>query len=233
MNKPFTTGIGGMATTHDPALAEKIRSHCHKELHRPGRKAAVMLSIQRMIYRLFIYPRTTALATSLFRWLTRKGLVVGSSSTCELVPEMAEDFFKGMGRGQARAGLRHVRKIEANLHHRREMARTYDRLLHEADWNVPPIPQSMEPVLVRYPVRVADKQRAVHEAPGAKVEIGTWFECPLHPIETPMHLYGYQDGMCPLAEKACREVVNLPTHPRANGKTARRSVAFITDIGKA
>lgn len=231
-NKPFTTGIGGMATTNDHVLAEKIQSLRQQEMHRPGTKVAIMLSLQRMVYRLFIYPRTTALAASLFRWLTRKGIVVGSSSSAEFVPEMAEDFFMGMGAGQARAGLRQMRKIEKNLLHRCEMAQTYDRLLREAGWDVPTIPQHMEPILVRYPVRVANKQRVVHKAPVAGVEIGTWFECPIHPIETPMHLYDYQEGMCPVAEKACREVVNLPMHQRANENTARRSVAFVTDMGK-
>ena len=37
-----------------------------------------MLAVQRLVYRSVIYPRTTALATNLFRWLTRKGAVVGS-----------------------------------------------------------------------------------------------------------------------------------------------------------
>ncbi|MCX5677234.1 MAG: hypothetical protein NTX87_19790, partial [Planctomycetota bacterium] len=54
---------------------------------------------------------------------------------------------------------------------------------------------------------------------------------PLHPIETPMELYGYQAGLCPVAEKASREVVNLPTHPRADEATARRSVDFVRAIG--
>jgi dTDP-4-amino-4,6-dideoxygalactose transaminase len=34
--------------------------------------------------------------------------------------------------------------------------------------------------------------------------------------------------MCPEAEKACREVVNLPLHPRVNEKTVRRTSDFIT-----
>jgi dTDP-4-amino-4,6-dideoxygalactose transaminase len=91
----------------------------------------------------------------------------------------------------------------------------------------------MDPVLVRYPVRVADKARAVAEAPSRGVEIGTWFECPLHPIETPLEQYDYRLGQCPVAEQACREVVNLPTHPRANEATARRSVEFVARIGSA
>ncbi len=232
-NKPFTTGIGGMVTTSDSDLAGKIECLCREELRSPPAGAAMMLSAQRTVYRAFIFPRTTAFATSLFRWLTRKGVVVGSSATCEFVPAEPESFFAGMSAGQARAGLRQLRKIEKNLAHRRKMARLYDGLLREAGWDVPQIPDDMDAVLVRYPVRVADKARAVAEAPRHFVELGTWFECPLHPIETPMALYGYEAGMCPVAEKACREVVNLPTHPRAGAATARRSVAFLTEIGPA
>jgi len=232
-NKPFTTGIGGMATTSDGDLAAGIEALCAEQLQQPSAAAAGMLSLQRLVYRLLIYPRTTAFATALFRWLTRKGAVIGSSSTAEFVPEMAEDFFMGMSRSQARAGLRQMRRIEANLAHRRQMGRLYDDLLREAGWDVPEIPDTMDPVLVRYPVRVADKARAIAEAPRHCVELGTWFECPLHPIETPMKLYGYENGMCPVAEKACREVVNLPTHPRAGAATARRSMAFLGNIGPA
>jgi dTDP-4-amino-4,6-dideoxygalactose transaminase len=81
-NKPFTTGIGGLATTDDADLAGKI-DRIAADAVAPPAKAAAMLAIQRLIYRLFIFPRTTAFATSLFRWLTRKGAVVGSSSTAE------------------------------------------------------------------------------------------------------------------------------------------------------
>ena len=231
-NKPFTTGIGGMATTDDEALASKIQQVRREELTAPSGRAAGLLAMQRVVYRLLIYPRTTALAARLFRWLARRGLVVGSSSTTEFTPTMPEDFFAGMSESQARAGLRHMRKIEANLAHRRTMRDLYGRLLAEAGWDVPPIPKEMDPVLVRYPVRVADKDRAVAEAPGWGVEIGTWFECPLHPIETPMGLYGYEDGMCPVAEKACREVINLPTHCRAGESTALRGIRFVTEIGR-
>ena len=232
-NKPFTTGIGGMVTTDDANLAEKIQLLCEKELLSPPTKASCLLAIQRFIYRAFVYPRTTAIATILFRWLTRKGIVIGSSTTCEFEPRMPDDFFMGMSSGQGRAGLRQMKKIEQNIAHRKKMQAIYDNLLTQAGWNVPKIPDYMEPVLVRYPVRVADKQLAIAKAPRKFVELGTWFECPLHPIETPMHMYNYREGMCPVAEKACREVVNLPTHPRANESTAKRSVEFVQSIGSS
>lgn len=232
-NKPYTTGVGGIATTSDDALAGRIRELIEREACAPRTKEQLMLAIQRLVYRTTIFPRTTAMAQTLFRWLTKKGLVVGSSSTCEFQPTMEADFFKRMGPGQARAGLRQVRRLEGNIAHRRRMRQAYDELLRQAGWDVPALPEWMDPVLVRYPVRVADKRRAIDEAPGHGVEIGTWFECPLHPVETPMHLYDYRDGQCPAAEQACREVVNLPTHPRAGRKTAQRSVRFVQQIGPA
>ena len=232
-NKPFTTGIGGMVATSNTELADKIRDLCAAELAAPRFKTTLLLSLQRLVYRLLVYPKTTVMAQSLFRWLTRKGVVVGSFSTSEFLPEMADDFFMAMGAGQARTGLRQLKKIDANIQHRRTMRHIYDELLEQAGFSVPQIPEHFDPSLVRYPVRVNDKQRAIAKAPGRRVELGTWFECPLHPIETPMHLYGYTEGMCPIAEKACREVINLPTHPRAGRRTAGRSVRFIQDIGPA
>jgi dTDP-4-amino-4,6-dideoxygalactose transaminase len=232
-NKPFTTGLGGMAAAADDALAAAIRGIAAKELKPPAAKAALLLSLERTIYRLFIFPWTTAAATSLFRWMTAKRIVVGSSDAGEFDPAMAGGFFSAMSAGQARAGLRQMRKLDANLAHRRAMRKVYEELLRAAGWDVPALPDRLDPVLVRYPVRVADKARAVAEAPRHGVELGTWFEVPLHPKETPMERYDYVMGMCPVAEQACREVVNLPMHPRAGEATARRSVEFLKTIGPA
>jgi len=228
-NKPYTTGLGGMVTTNEPLLAERIEALRRGELCRPGAKEVFMLLAQLMVYRCLIYPRTTALAQQFFRYLTKKGVVVGSSSTCEFRPRMPEGFFKAISGVQARSGLRQLGVIERNLAHRRRMAALYDRLLAERGWPARGHdPQVANPVMVRYPVRITEKDRALSEAAQAGVELGSWFECPLHPIETPLAPYGYQPGMCPEAEKASREVVNLPLHPRAGERTVRRTVDFIT-----
>ena len=227
-NKPFTTGLGGMAVTNDTALAENIDALCKEKRGRPGGKDVLMLTAQLAVYRMFIYPRTTALAQTLFRKLTQKGLVVGSSSTSEFVPEMAADFFKAMSPIQARSGLRQLRKLPNNIAHRKKMAQLYDDLLLPLGWRRPQLDAAVyDPVLVRYPIRVKDKEKALHDAAAAGVELGSWFECPLHPIETPLEAYDYTPGLCPEAEKASSEVVNLPLHPRAGETTARRTVEFI------
>ena len=228
-NKPYTTGLGGMAITSDRELSERIESLTTNEICSPSSREVLMLRMQLIVYRLFIFPRTTAMAQGLFRYLTKKGAIVGSSSTSEFEPVKADDFFKGMSKMQARSGIRQLSKIEKNIAHRRKIAQLYDELLAAKDlkpgrdfrgW--------AEPVLVRYPVRIKEKQKALAQAAKAGIELGSWFECPLHPIETPLASYDYESGMCPEAEKAARQVVNLPLHPRVSEKTAAKTIEFIT-----
>jgi dTDP-4-amino-4,6-dideoxygalactose transaminase len=130
--------------------------------------------------------------------------------------------------------LRQLKKIQQNIAHRVEMAQFYDQLFQQRGWPARTYDRStIQPIMVRYPVRVNQKQEALAEAAKAGVELGSWFECPLHPIETPLAAYNYQVGMCPEAEKAANEAVNLPLHLRANEKTLKRSVEFITKFTQA
>ena len=114
------------------------------------------------------------------------------------------------------------------------MALLYDQLLEERGWAGRKYDKStMDPVMVRYPIRITEKERALAEAAKAGIELGSWFECPLHPIETPLAVYDYQEGMCPEAERASNEVVNLPLHPRAGRRTVARTIDFITQFTQA
>ncbi len=228
-NKPFTTGIGGMAIVNDQNLLQKIEELCSSGMCRPSFKEVAMLAAQLMVYRAFVYPRTTAMIQTVFRFLTSKGAVVGSSSTAEFKPIMAEDFFKAMSSVQACSGLSQLKKIKKNISHRKKMADLYDEMLQEKGWPARSYDRSiMEPVMVRYPLRIGQKEKALADAARAGVELGSWFECPLHPIETPLKMYDYTPGLCREAEKASREVINLPLHPRTNEKTIQRTVEFIT-----
>ena len=233
-NKPYTTGLGGMVITNDTELAATIQSLCESQMCRPSSGEVFMLRAQLAIYRLLIYPRTTALAQNVFRYLTKKGAVVGSSSTNEFQPVMAEDFFKSICKVQARSGLRQLKKISVNIRHRKEMVQFYDQLLEQKQWPARQYDTSItEPVMVRYPVRIDKKNEAIEQAAKAGIELGSWFESPLHPIETPLEVYDYKRGSCPQAEKAAQEVVNLPLHPRVGEKTIRRTVEFITGFTQA
>ena len=233
-NKSLTTGLGGMAMTNESELADTISRLCDSELHNPSAKEAMMLSAQIAVYRMFVYPKTTAIAQNMFRYLTKKGAVIGSCSAIELSPMMAPDFFKGISSIQARSGIRQLAKIDNNIAHRRKMADLYDMLLLEKDWIARKYDKSlMDPVMVRYPLRITGKSKALEEADTLGIELGSWFECPLHPYQTPMEMYDYKIGMCPMAERIAMEAINLPLHPRTSEKTAKRTVDFITRFTQA
>ncbi len=233
-NKPFTTGLGGMALINDMSLVEAIESICNDQMCMPSIKETLMLGAQLAVYRAFIYPGTTALAQTIFRYLTKKGIILGSSNSAEFEPKIADDFFKGMSCVQTCSVLRQLKKVKKNIAHRRQMAELYDKLLKEKSWSSRKYDSSvMDPIMVRYPVRITEKDRALEESAKAGVELGSWFECPLHPIETQLEVYDYQLGMCPEAEKASREVVNLPLHPRASQRTVKMAVDFITKFAEA
>jgi len=90
---------------------------------------------------------------------------------------------------------------------------SYDRALESIRFQPLAEPAYADSVLLRYPVRVPEKQRILAEARRRKIEIGDWYS---RPVDRPESLrdktFGYREGMCPEAERAAAEVVNLPMH---------------------
>ena len=228
-NKPFSTGLGGLALVHDATLAKRVQTE-QASYPPPGRAAAFMLAVQLLVYELCVYPATTALVTRLFRWLTRKGLVIGSSSHAEFEPTMPSGYARGPTPIQCRLGHFEVWRIEQNLAARRWTTAAYMAELPKLGYQVPHLPKYWDTPLLRFPVRVANKAEALAKAASYGVEIGSWFECPLHPIETDQRAFGYVEGMCPEAERAAAEVINLPTHRRVRDRDIDRTLAFMREV---
>lgn len=65
------------------------------------------------------------------------------------------------------------------------------------------------------------------QAREARVELGDWFNAPLHPDIHESDGLGYRQGMCPNAELLARHSVNLPTHPSVDEREAARILDFL------
>ena len=52
----------------------------------------------------------------------------------------------------------------------------------------------------------------------------------LHPAGTEMELFGYPAGMCPEAEKAASDVVNLSTHAQIKANEAQKIIEFLQNF---
>jgi perosamine synthetase len=228
--KPVSTGLGGWARANKPELLLCLRRFHEKECVLPSAREVALLASQVAIRELFSSPRAYAMARSIYQRFYRRGLLVGTSTPDEFQGKMPAEYAKQMSGFQ----LRHLKKqlgSESVQLHRRRLKKTYDAVLESAGLPVFSIPEGTDPVLLRYPIRVRDKKRALAEAQRRGIELGDWYA---HPIDVPKGLeteaFAYRTGMCPEGERAAAEVVNMPMHVRVSEKTAKETVDFLKEF---
>ena len=228
-NKPFSTGLGGLLLINDDELDDRAADILAAEGQKPGTLKNLFLGTQIVAHQYLVRPETTAALMGLYRLLGKLGLAVGSSSNKELRGDMPAGYLTTMAPCQIRKGLREMERIEANIAQRIELTRLYQRELPNVGFRAlsPKIPEGLP--LLRYPVRVANKQEVLAKAKKHRLEIGSWFEVPLHPEGTRMEDFGYRAGMCPEADRASREVVNLPTHLKVQQTVAYKTLDFLKE----
>lgn len=231
-NKPFSTGLGGMLLVNDDELANRVAHIIATEASVPGAMKNLVLRAQILAHKILVRPATAIAVMLLYRALNRLGLVVGSSSQTELAGEMPERYLATMAPCQIRQGLREMARIHENIEHRVRLTKLYQAELPRLGFASLPTSVAEGMPLLRYPVRIANKPKVLASAVRARVEIGSWFEVPLHPEGTRMEAFGYRQGMCPEAEAAAREVVNLPTHRRVTTAVAERTLEFLRKQGR-
>ena len=145
--------------------------------------------------------------------MTQKvGISVGSSSGAELESTMMpERYGMRMGRLQRWKLKKSLVALADIVKARHEAASFYDEFFYDTEIAPPFRPPYAEHGMLRYAVRVRDKERFLARARKLRIPVGDWFVAPLHPVESNLERWGYQSGMCPIAEKASKEVINLPT----------------------
>ena len=98
---------------------------------------------------------------------------------------------------------------------RRGVAKRYDSLLKDVgDIALPPRPDAdIEPVYHLYTIRTAKREGLRAHLDAAGVQTGVHYEIPIHLQPIYRDIYGYKDGMLPITERLCKEVVTLPMFP--------------------
>lgn len=213
-SKPISTGLGGVAFTGDEALAERIRRTMRGlKLAPPSRSQRAMLAAQRLLRPLADHPALHYPLVKSYRFLTQRlGLSVGSSSTAELASvQMPADYLQVMGAAQKRGWQRGLAELASKVRQRRQTAAYYDRIVESLGLRPPHRPRYAEHAMLRYALRVPNKTKLLARARQHHIPVGDWFVSPLHPLEGDLSQWGYQWGQCPVAEQACREVINLFT----------------------
>lgn len=230
-SKPFTTGLGGIVVMNDKALFERVRAIRDEEARRLSPMTAAQLAIQGIVYETLVYPRTMTAAQRAYRWLGKKSIVAGSTSKQEYV-DMSGDFLFSMSEVQAAAGMFELSRLQHGIDHRRRLGLWYAEALRADGWDAPAWPSDSDVTPVRFPLRVSNKHEVLQLASRHMMEVGDWFVRPLHSHLAAQEQFGYTTGMCPIADRAAAEVINLPTHLRVSDRQARRVVEFIRRVGK-
>jgi perosamine synthetase len=224
-SKPYSTGLGGMAATDSRIFGEKLRT-IQKSFQSPGTFESALLSFQVSLHRHLFSPKLYWKSMTALRALSSAGLFIGSSSKEEHEGMMPDGYEKTMDEDQAGNGLVSLGSIEKDMAHRRSMAGFYASELAGIK-NPVRVAEGSEPVFLRYPVLVDDKDAVLKEARLRSAEVGSWFETVLHPATKNLEQAGYIKGSCPVGEEVARSIVNLPTHPRVSIDDAKKSLSVV------
>jgi dTDP-4-amino-4,6-dideoxygalactose transaminase len=229
-SKPITTGLGGWATLNDPALAAQMEAALAQY---PGPRFAesFFLMLQYLAYCLAFQPRLFWVIQGLYRQLGSHGLAIGSSTATELSCKEPPNFMKSMGRFQRPLLEKLLANIEKHVVRRNEQKSMLDALLPQN--GLPPLDldPGFDPVVLRYPVRVKNKEEVLQLARRQRVQLGDWFLSPVHPNLDHWKTAGYEPGSCPIAETISATTINIPLGPRVSTKEIIRTVAFLREVG--
>lgn len=112
----------------------------------------------------------------------------------------------------AAIGIEQLKLLEYWNEKRRAAAKMYDQMLKGVgDLVLPPQPtKDVEPVFHLYTLRTGKRYELKAFLEGKGVGVGLNYEIPIHLQPVYRQMFGYKEGMLPVTEKACREVIAIP-----------------------
>jgi perosamine synthetase len=222
--KTITSTLGGMVVTDDPELAERIRSF-QTQCRPPGRSTTIARLLKFVLYHVQTHPLVHRSVRGAYLTMGRRNPLPAATLPDELEGRRPPGYEERLSNAQAALALRQLRRLQANIHHRRSIAAIYRGGLEAAGAGVPLEPPGSEPVYVRYPVKVSDRS-AAYRAALATMVVGDWFTSVLEESSS-ADVGGYEAGSCPRAEALSKTLINLPTHPGVQASDARATISAL------
>jgi perosamine synthetase len=120
----------------------------------------------------------------------------------------------------AAVGIEQLKMLESWNEKRRAVAKAYhDKLDGIEGLHLPPQPTAeVVPVFHLYTVRTSRRDELRKHLDGAGVQTGVHYEIPIHLQPIYRELYGFKEGLLPITERLCKEVVTLPMFPDMTGE---------------
>lgn len=209
-NKPFSSGIGGFAISNHAVIKMHLLSF-EEQLHAPSTTEILSLGLQLFIRKYFLNKATYWPLLKLYRMLSKRNILTGSSSGEEIEGlKMPKNYWKQMSNLQAKVGLKELRKLQEMETIRKKNARVYTNFLLENGKYHVSTDLFENHNFLRYPILVKSRDTFLEKAQDAKIQMGDWFLSPLHPVKGDLSAWEYSSGSCPNAEFIAHRIVNLP-----------------------
>ena len=222
-NKPFSTGIGGFAVIHNHCLMKKMIERENQKIS-PNFKECIELSIMYFVRGWLVNDITYWSMVNLYRWLSRKNIVIGSSSGEEVTSiRMPNDYFKGMSVTQMKKGIKNIRRLKDVNIRRKKCAAVYTDFLVDKKKNHVKEELFSDHMFLRYPLLVNDRDEFRKKAEREKIILGEWFEAPVYPCYGNMRMWGVKEKDIPVSMDICKKIVNLPT----DVKDMKKIISFL------
>jgi len=87
--------------------------------------------------------------------------------------------------------------------------------------------------LLRYPILLENKREIKEKLLEKRIIVGNWYSSPVHPLsQGELEKASYRIGSCPVAEKAGRNILNLPTNIEVTDENAKEIVEIVNNFAK-
>ena len=115
----------------------------------------------------------------------------------------------------AAIGIEQLKMLDGWNERRRKVAAGYhERLKDLEQLGVPPQPTAdSSPVYHLYAITTKDRAELRKHLDAADVQTGVHYEIPIHLQPVYRDMFGYSEGILPVTERLCREVLTLPMFP--------------------
>lgn len=210
-NKPHSTGIGGFAIVNDSNYITKLR-RVNKDLIKPGLKSTFILKSLIFTRKNLVSENNYWRLLKLYRYLSKKNLVVGSSSGEEISSiEEPKKYFSGASKTQIKEGEKSVKSLKKDIILRKENALIYYDFLQKNNKTNVSKDLFDNHSFLKYPLLVSNQTEFLELAKKNKIELGEWFNSPIHPVQQDFKLWKLNIEEFPNAKKISKLIVNLPT----------------------
>jgi perosamine synthetase len=174
ISKLITSIFGGMLTTNNSDIAEKIRDYRNSKFIKPGKTKA----FKRVFYLCVVYIVFNEKAYGLVKWLQDKTTILNKFTKAYHLDDKIHfppDYMDLMIPVEARVGLEQLKKYDEIISTHRTNAKKYNTMFkNRVGWELPPIVEGA--TCSHYVVRVNERNEVLKEYLSKGIELGQIIE---------------------------------------------------------